>query len=72
MPLVEISLSKGGLTPEQQLRLSRAVQKALVEEYKNITGKDTFSWVFCRELTGQSLLIDGMTPAEKRAKGQTP
>ena len=41
MPLVEISLSKGGLTPEEQLRLSKAVHKALIEEYKKIKGRDT-------------------------------
>ena len=71
MPLVEITVMQGSFTSAEKLRLTRVVQKALEEEYKAIKGRTPKSWVLVRELDGESLLIDGMTVAEIRAKQQT-
>lgn len=68
MPLVEITVGQGMFTSEEKLRLTRAVQGALVEEYKAIKGRTPKSWVFVRELDMGSLLLDGMTPAEIRSQ----
>jgi len=68
MPLVEITVMQGALTSAEKLRLTRAVQKALEEEYKKIKGRTPKSWVIVREADGESLLIDGLTVAEIRAK----
>lgn len=68
MPLIEITVSRGTLTSEEKLRLTLAVQKALVEEYEAIKGRIPKTWVLVRDLDRESLLIDGMTIAELRAK----
>lgn len=70
MPLIEITVTQGALTSEEKLRLTRAVHEALEEEYRAIKGRTPKSWVFVRELDGESLLIDGMTMAEIRAKAK--
>ncbi|UCH01441.1 MAG: hypothetical protein JSV20_06080 [Candidatus Bathyarchaeota archaeon] len=64
MPLIEITVSQGTLTSEEKLRLTRAVQKALVKEYKAMKGRIPKTWVFIRDLDRGSLLIDGLTIVE--------
>lgn len=70
MPLVEITVTQGTLTSAEKLRLTRAVYRALEEEYRAIKGRTPKSWVLVRELDGESLLIDGLTVTEIRAKEQ--
>jgi len=72
MPLIEITVGQGELTSAEKLRLTRAVQSALVEEYKKIKGRTPRSWVLVRELDIESLLIDGLTVAEIRALKGSP
>jgi phenylpyruvate tautomerase PptA (4-oxalocrotonate tautomerase family) len=70
VPLVEITVSQGSLTSKEKLRLTKVIQRAMVEEYMAIKGRTPKSWVLVRELDPESLLIDGLTIAEIRAKGQ--
>ena len=70
MPLVEITVSQGSLTSEEKLRLTKVIQRAMVEEYRAIKGRTPKTWVLVRELDPESLLIDGLTIPEIRAKGQ--
>jgi len=68
MPLIEITVGQGALTSAEKLQLTRAVQKALVEEYEKIKARTHKTWVFVRELDMESLFIDGLTVSEMRAK----
>ena len=70
MPLIEITVSQGTLSSDEKLRVTRAVQKALVEEYKAMKNRIPHSWVLVRELDRGSLLIDGMTIAEIGAQAE--
>lgn len=70
MPLIEITVSQGTLTSDEKLRVTRAVQKALVEEYKAMKNRIPHSWVLVRELDRGSLLIDGMTITEIGAQAK--
>ena len=70
MPLIEITVSQGTLTSEEKLRLTKVIQRAMVEEYRAIKGRTPKNWVLVRELDRGSLLIDGLTIAEIHAKGQ--
>ena len=68
MPVIEINIT--GLNSAEKLRLTRAVHKAFEIEFKKIKGITPKSWVLVREYDGESLLIDGLTLAEIRAKRQ--
>jgi phenylpyruvate tautomerase PptA (4-oxalocrotonate tautomerase family) len=70
MPLIEITVSQGTLTSDEKLRLTKAVQKALVEEYKAMKNRIPHSWVVVREFDRGSLLIDGMTIKEIVAQAE--
>ena len=70
MPLIEITVSQGTLTSDEKLRVTRAVQKALVGEYKAMKNRIPHSWVLVRELDRGSLLIDRMTIAEIGAQSE--
>ena len=70
MPLIEITVSQGTLTSDEKLRVTRAVQKALVDQYKAMKNRIPHSWVLVRELDRGSLLIDGMTIAEIGAQAE--
>ena len=49
MPLVEITVAKDVLDKEERIRLAKAVQKALLEEFKEIKGITPWSAVLVRE-----------------------
>lgn len=73
MPLIEITVGQGTFTSEEKLRLTKAVQKALVDEYEAIKGRTPkTTLVFIREIDMESVLIDGLTVAEIRAKQNRP
>lgn len=72
VPLIEISVSPGSFTSVEKLRFTRAVQRAFEQEYRAMRGRRPKCWVLIREsIDAESLLIDGMTEAEIRAKEQT-
>jgi phenylpyruvate tautomerase PptA (4-oxalocrotonate tautomerase family) len=70
MPLIEITVSQGTLTSDEKLRVTRAVQKALVKEYQAMKNKVPHSWVVVREFDRGSLLINGMTVKEIGAQAE--
>jgi len=45
LPLIEITVARDTLNKEQQLRMAKAVQKAMIEEFEAMKGRSTGSYV---------------------------
>jgi phenylpyruvate tautomerase PptA (4-oxalocrotonate tautomerase family) len=56
MPLIEITVERETLNKEQQLRMAKAVQKTMLEEYEAMKGKTTGSYVIVREVSSETWL----------------
>jgi len=56
MPLIEITVERDTLNKEQQLRMAKAIQKTMLEEYKAMKGRDTGSYVIVREVDSETWL----------------
>jgi phenylpyruvate tautomerase PptA (4-oxalocrotonate tautomerase family) len=56
MPLIEITVAREVLNKEEQLRMAKAVQKAIVEEFEAIKGRTPWSAVIVREVERETWL----------------
>jgi len=56
MPLIEITVARDNLNKEEQLRIAKAVQKAMVKEYEEIKGRTPGSYVIVREVAKETWL----------------
>jgi phenylpyruvate tautomerase PptA (4-oxalocrotonate tautomerase family) len=56
LPLIEITVARDTLNKEQQLRMAKAVQKAMVEEFEAMKGRSTGSYVIVREVANETWL----------------
>ena len=56
MPLIEITVARDTLNKEQQLRMAKAVQKAMIEEFEAMKGRSTGSYVIVREVDNETWL----------------
>ena len=56
MPLIEITVAKDTLNKEEQLRMAKAVQKAMIEEFEAIKGRTPGSYVIVREVDNETWL----------------
>jgi phenylpyruvate tautomerase PptA (4-oxalocrotonate tautomerase family) len=56
MPLVEITVARDVLNKEQQLRLAKAVQKAMLDEFVAMKGRIPGSDVIVREVDSETWL----------------
>jgi len=44
LPLIEVTVARDTLNKEQQLRMAKSVQKAMVEEFEAMKGRSTGSY----------------------------
>jgi 4-oxalocrotonate tautomerase family enzyme len=65
MPLVEIFFSKGALSDEQKVDLSRKVTDLIVKEAKQ---PQHYTWVIIHEVPGENWMVDRLTLPELKAK----
>ncbi len=56
MPLIEITVARDNLNKEEQLRIAKAVQTAMVKEYEAIKGRTPGSYVIVREVDKETWL----------------
>ena len=56
MPLIEITVARDTLNKEQQLRMAKAVQKTMLEEFEAMKGRTTGSYVIVREVANETWL----------------
>ena len=56
MPLIEITVARDTLNKEQQLRMAKVVQKAMIEEFEAMKGRSTSSYVIVREVANETRL----------------
>ena len=56
MPLIEITVARDTLYKEQQLRMAKAVQKTMLEEFEAMKGRTTGSYVIVREVANETWL----------------
>jgi phenylpyruvate tautomerase PptA (4-oxalocrotonate tautomerase family) len=56
MPLIEITVAGDVLNKEERLRIAKAVQKAMLEEFKTIKGITPWSAVIVRETERETWL----------------
>ena len=56
MPLIEITVARDTLNKEQQLRMAKAVQKAMIEEFEAMKGRTSSSYVIVREVANETWL----------------
>ena len=54
MPLIEITVKRDTLNKEQQLRMAKAVQKAMNEEFEAMKGRSSNSFVIVREVANET------------------
>jgi phenylpyruvate tautomerase PptA (4-oxalocrotonate tautomerase family) len=57
VPLVEITVASGKLTKEQQLRMAEAIQKTMLKEFEEMTGRTPGSYVLIREVDNDLWLV---------------
>ena len=50
MPLIEITVARDTLNKEEQLRMAKAVQKAMIKEFEEMKGRTPGSYVIVREV----------------------
>jgi len=56
MPLIEITVARDTLNKEEQLRMAKAVQKAMIKEFEEMKGRPTGSYVIVREVANETWL----------------
>lgn len=56
MPLIEITVARDTLNKEEQLRMAKAVQKAMIKEFEAIKGRTPGSYVIVREVANETWL----------------
>ena len=56
MPLIEITVARDALNKEQQLRMAKAIQKTMLEEFEAMKGRTTGSYVIVREVDNETWL----------------
>lgn len=56
MPLIEITVARDSLNKEEQLRMAKAVQKAMIKEYEEMKGRTPGSYVIVREVDNETWL----------------
>jgi phenylpyruvate tautomerase PptA (4-oxalocrotonate tautomerase family) len=56
MPLIEITVARDTLNKEQQLRMAKAVQKAMLKEFEEMKGRTSGSYVIVREVANETWL----------------
>ena len=54
MPLIEITVARDTLNKEEQLRMAKAVQKAMKEEFEAMKGRTSSSYVIVREVANET------------------
>lgn len=69
MPLVEISLVKGGLSDEQKVKMANAVSDLLMGEIPNLP-KEAISVIFY-ENPSENWIVGGKTVKELMQRGET-
>jgi len=69
MPLVEISLVKGGLSDEQKVKIANAVSDLLMDEIPNLP-KEAISVIFY-ENPSENWIVGGKTVKELMQRGGT-
>ena len=68
MPFVEITSGTGALTPEQKIKLNKAVTNSVKDFYQEEKGFRPRVWVVLREHDADNILVDGETLTEVRKK----
>lgn len=71
MPFVEITSGTGALTPEQKIKLNKAVTNSVKDFYQEEKGYRPRVWVVLREHDPDNILVDGETLTEIRKKRET-
>ncbi len=56
MPLIEITVARDTLNKEEQLRMAKAVQKAMKKEFEAMKGRTSSSYVIVREVANETWL----------------
>jgi phenylpyruvate tautomerase PptA (4-oxalocrotonate tautomerase family) len=56
LPLIEITVARDTLNKEEQLRIAKAVQDALIREFEDIKGRIPGSYVIVREVANETWL----------------
>jgi phenylpyruvate tautomerase PptA (4-oxalocrotonate tautomerase family) len=56
LPLIEITVARDTLNKEEQLRMAKAVQKAMIKEFEEMKGRPTGSYVIVREVDNETWL----------------
>ncbi len=70
MPFVEISTGTDFLTPEQKIKLNKAVTKSMLRVFQEEKGIKPNITVLIREHPPDNFLINGITLTEVREKRQ--
>jgi phenylpyruvate tautomerase PptA (4-oxalocrotonate tautomerase family) len=56
MPLIEITVARDTLNKEEQLRMAKVVQKAMLKEFEAMKGRTSDSYVIVREEANETWL----------------
>jgi 4-oxalocrotonate tautomerase family enzyme len=64
MPLVELYFSKGAISEEQKVELSRRVTDLIVKEAKQ---PQQYTWIIIHEVPAENWIIDRLTLPELKA-----
>ena len=56
MPLIEITVARDILNKEEQLRIAKAVQNAMIKEFEEMKGRTSGSYVIVREVANETWL----------------
>lgn len=56
MPLIEITVARDTLNKEEQLRMAKAVQDAMIREFEEMKGRPPGSYVIVREVANETWL----------------
>ena len=56
MPLIEITVARDILNKEEQLRIAKAVQNAMIKEFEEMKGRTPGSYVIVREVANETWL----------------
>jgi phenylpyruvate tautomerase PptA (4-oxalocrotonate tautomerase family) len=56
LPLIEITVARDTLNKEEQLRMAKAVQDAMIKEFEEMKGRTPGSYVIVREVANETWL----------------
>ena len=68
MPFVEITMGTEALTPEQKIKLNKAVTDSILGVFQEVKGIKPPVWIVIREHPPDNWLINGETLTEVRKK----